>query len=69
MKKAKNAKSKKQTTTNSAASEFFGGLKMHELEIEPISVFALKIEHCEEPGYMSPTCPAPFVPFTPAPSG
>jgi hypothetical protein len=67
MKKAKSAKSNNQSSPSSAALELFGGLKMHELEIEPINVFALKIEHCEEPGYMGPGCGVPMP--GPAPVG
>lgn len=38
----------------------FGGLSVHKLDIEPINVFALKVEHCEE--IWSPSCPVPVGP-------
>jgi hypothetical protein len=67
----KNKKLNNQKKTNSKAtgnsselSKAFGGLNVHDLNIEPINVFALKIEHCEE--VFPPSCGTPM---GPAPSG
>ena len=47
-------KKKKQDTKKISKFEIkFGGLKKHDLKIQPINVFALKIEYLEEG-------PAPF---------
>lgn len=48
----------KGTGNSSELSKAFGGLNVHDLNIEPINVFALKIEHCEE--VWSPSCGVPM---------
>ncbi len=48
-------------TGGKAVSKFekkFGGLKKHDIKIQPINVFALKIEYLEEG-----PAPAPFIPI------
>lgn len=60
MKKIK-ASAKKSKKKN--LKQEFGGLKKHDLQIQPINVFALKVEHCEET--WSPSC---GVPMTPGPT-
>lgn len=69
MKKKNKKSAKKNSSSTSKFASIFGGLKKHDLDIEPINVFALKIEHCEET--FSPTCPFPAMPapapFLPAP--
>ena len=56
-------KKKKQDPKKTTQFEIkFGGLKKHDLKIQPINVFALKIEYLEEgpsPAIPSPRMPAP----------
>jgi hypothetical protein len=67
MKKQNKKSAKKKSPSPSKFASIFGGLKKHDLDVEPINVFALKIEHCEET--FPPSCPFPMAPapFMPAP--
>jgi hypothetical protein len=61
---------KKKNENLKATTKFekkFGGLNKHDLKIQPINVFALKIEYLEEgpaPFGPAPFAPAPTVPFS-----
>jgi hypothetical protein len=56
-------KKKKQDPKKTTKFEIkFGGLKKHDLKIQPINVFALKIEYLEEGSGPSPAIPSPRMP-------
>lgn len=51
-------KVKKKSKSKATFSSQFGGLKKHVLKIQPINVFALKIEYLEEGASPTPVLPA-----------